>query len=101
MVKNDYMNSYIDDSSLIKLNILNKQQTLEVFERQIVNRHQAQEITKQCNSAFSQSVRLGFIKPLIVFGKGKGSYSLFYRQEIEEYARNKRGSRVKQRLIIS
>jgi hypothetical protein len=70
-----------------------KEEIKEVLDTHIVNRHEAQLITGQSTSAFSQSVATGKLTPIKIFGQGRGSYSLFFREDVEEYARNKQKPR--------
>lgn len=56
----------------------------------LVLQDEARHITGQSISAFNQSVQTGRISPFIELESGKRTIRLYHREDLEEYAKNKR-----------
>lgn len=51
---------------------------------------EARKITDQSIHGFNQSVRTGKIVPFVEFLSGKKKFNLYLREDLEEYAKNKK-----------
>lgn len=66
----------------------------------LVNRQQAAEITGQSYTGFSQSIKLGTIKPFLSFGNsGPSVVRLYLKSDIEEYARQLKEKKERQNKV--
>lgn len=79
--------------SKVKVSDFTKAELKCFFQENILNRQAAREITKQSNTAFSQTVDRGKLKPFLTYGEGRASYHFFLREEVEEYARSMRSAK--------
>ena len=66
----------------------------------LMTRQQAAEITGQSYAGFSQSIKLGLIKPFLSFGNsGPSVVRLYLKSDIEEYARQLKEKKERQNKV--
>jgi len=66
----------------------------------LMTRQQAAEITGQSYAGFSQSIKLGLIKPFLSFGNsGPTVVRLYLKSDIEEYARQLKEKKERQNKV--
>lgn len=68
---------------------MNKDEIKQWIQDNLVMQEEARTITGQSTSGFNQSVATGRIQPFVEFGDGRKT-RLYLREDLEEYAKNKR-----------